>query len=229
MSTAVVTDPQLQTEALTTIERATSLTVTNIETRALAAELGRGIAGLAKRAQEWFEPMKKAAAAAHKAICTKENEVLEPLERAKRYLSSQIGTYDQQQEQARRAEERRLQEEARVQAQAEADRIAQETAITDAIALEAQGDTKSAAAVLANPVPQPVYVPPVVIPRAVPKSAGVSSVETWKFRITNVDLIPREYMTPDEKGIAGVVKSMRNKTNIPGIEVYPEGAARFRA
>lgn len=229
MSTAVVTDPQLQTEALTTVERASALVVVNNESRAIAAELGRNIAGVYNRVEEWFKPMKSAAQRAHKEICTKENEVLEPLDRAKRYLSSQIGTYDQQQEQVRRAEERRLQEEARVQAQAEADRIAQETAITDAIALEAAGDTKGAAAVLANPVPQPVYVPPVVIPRAVPKSAGVSSVQTWTFRITNVDEIPREYMIPDEKAIRGVVKSMKNKTNIPGIEVYPEGAARFRA
>jgi hypothetical protein len=229
MSTAVVTDPQLQTEALTTVQRATTLVVANIEARTLAAELGRNIAGLAKRAEEWFAPMKKAAAAAHKEICNKENEVLQPLETAKRYLSAQIGTFDQQQEKARQAEERRLQEGARLQAAAEAKQKAEEIAIADAIVLEAQGDTKGAEAVLANPVPQEVYVPPVVIPRSVPKAAGVSSTQTWTFRITNVDQIPREYMIPDEKAIRAVVKAMKNKTNIAGIEVYPEGAARFRA
>lgn len=229
MSTAVVTDPQLQTEALSTVQRATGLTVTNLETRALAADLGRGIAGLYKRAEEWFSPMKSAAARAHKEICTKENEVLTPLKEAKQYLSAQIGTFDQEQEKERKSEERRLQEEARLQAIAESAQRSQDIAIADAIELEAQGDTKGADAVLANPVPQEVYVPPVVIPRAVPKAAGVSSVQNWTFRITNADQIPREYMIPDEKAIRGVVKSMKNKTNIPGIEVYPEGAARFRA
>lgn len=226
---AVVTDPQLQTEALTTVQRATGLTVANIETRTLAADLGRNIAGLAKRAEEWFAPMKKAAAAAHKAICDKENEVLTPLKAAKQYLSAQIGTFDQAQERVRLAEEARQQEDARLKAVAEAAQRAQDIAIADAIVLEAQGDTTGADAVLANPVPQEVYVPPVVIPRAVPKAAGVSSVQNWTFRITNADLIPREYMIPDEKAIRGVVKSMKSKANIPGIEVYPEGAARFRA
>jgi hypothetical protein len=230
MSTAaVVTDPQLQTEALTTVGQATALAVTNIESRTLAAELGRNIAGIYRRAEEWFAPMKSAAARAHKEICNKENEVLTPLKEAKQYLSAQIGAFDQAQERLRQAEERRLQEEARAQAAIEAQKRAEETAINDALVLEAQGDIKGAEAVLANPVPQEVYVQPVVIPRTVPKAAGVASVQNWKWRITDEKLIPREYLMVDEKSINGVVKSMKNKTNIPGIEVYPESAARFRA
>jgi len=228
-ATAVITDPELQTQALTTVERATALVVSNLETRALAAELGRTVAGLYKQAEEWFAPLKSAAARAHKEICAKENEVLEPLKTAKQYLSQQIGTFDQEQEKARQAEERRLQEETRIQAAEAAKRAAEETAINDAIALEAQGDKKGAEAVLANPAPQEVYVPPVVVPRATPKAAGVSSVQTWKWRVTDINLVPREYMMLDEKAVNGVVKAMKNKTSIPGIEVYPEGAARFRA
>ena len=173
--------------------------------------------------------MKQAAAKAHKEICAKENSVLQPLEDAKRYLSTQIGGFDALAEKARRAEEARLQEEARKHAQAEADRLSQEQAIADAVELEAAGDTKGAEAVLANPAPVAVYVPPVIIPRAVPKAEGVSSSQVWKFRITNVDLIPREYMVPDEKAIGQIARALKNKTNIPGVEVYPEGGARFRA
>jgi len=229
MSTAVVTDPQLQNEALTTVERATALVVTNLEARAQAAELGVNVAGLLKKAVEWFAPMKRLADEAHKEICRKEKEITEPLEKAKKYLSKQIGEFDLETERQRKAEEARLQEEARLKAVAEAAQRAQDTAIADAIELEAQGDVKGAAAVLANPVPQEVYVPPVVIPRSVPKAAGVSSNATWTFRITDVNAIPREYMIPDEKAIRAVVKAMKNKTNIPGVEPYPEGAARFRA
>lgn len=229
MSTAVVTDPQLQTEALTTVERATLLVVTDNDTRELAAELGRGIAGLYKRAEEWFAPMKRLASESHRAICAKENEVLGPLGNAKRYLSTQIGSYDQAQERLRRQEEARQQEQARQRAIADAAQASQEMAVNDAIALEAEGDKAGAEAVLNNPVPQPVYVPPVVIPRSVPKSQGVSTAAVWKFRITNPDLVPREYLEINEKQIGQVVRAMKDKTNIPGVEAYPENAARFRA
>lgn len=229
MSTAVITDPQLETEALSTVERATALVVSNNETRERAADLGRLIAGLAKGVKEWFEPMKRQAAETHRSICAKENESLGPLETAKRYLSSQIGSYDQAQERLRRQEEARQQEEVRQQAIADATRLSQETALNDAIALEAEGDTKGAAAVLANPVPQQVYVPAVVIPRSVPKAEGVSSAVQWKFRITNAALVPDEYKLINEKQIGQIVRAMKDKTNIPGVEAYPEGAARFRA
>src|SRR5437868_9583033 len=119
--------------------------------------------------------MKQAAARAHKEICAKENAVRDPLKAAKQYLSGQIGAFDATQERLRRAEEARLQEEARKAAEAEAARLAQEQAIQDAIALEAQGDKKAAEAVLNHPAPVEVFVPPVVVQRQVPKMAGVSA------------------------------------------------------
>ncbi len=229
MSTAVVTDPQLESEALTIVQQSAAIVVSNNETRELASELGRAIAGTYKRIEEWFSPMKRAAAQAHKEICNRENEALGPLAQAKLYLGQQIGRYDQEQEQLRREAERAAQEQARIAAEEAAKKLAEETAIQDAIALEAAGDTKGAEAVLSNPAPQPVYVPPVVIPRTVPKTQGVATVQNWKFRITNADLIPREYLEVDEKKIGQVVRAMKDKCQIPGIEVYPDSSARFRA
>lgn len=221
-------NPQVK-ESLALVERAKSIQVRSIEERTLAAEFGRKIAGADKWFEEFIEPMKRTAAEAHKAICTQENSVRGPLKEAKQYLSSQIGTFDQEQERLRREEEARLQEEARVTAEAEAQRVANEQAIDDAVALEQAGDTKAAEAVLNNPVPVPVYVPPVILAKQTPKCVGVSSAQNWKFRITDVNKIPREYMIPDQTAIGQVVRALKGKTVIPGIEVYPEGAARFRA
>lgn len=226
---AVVIDPQLQTEALSTVDHANRLVVVDNVSREQAAEFGRGIAGLLKQTVDWFGPMKRAAAAAHKAICSKENEVVEPLEAAKRYLSSQIGSYDQRMERERREEEQRQQKIAADQAAAEAKRLSEEQALTDAIELEAAGDKNGAEAVLNNPVPLPVFVPPVVVPRSVPKAQGVSSSQAWKFRVTNLAAVPDEYKILDEKAVGKVVRAMKDKTKIPGIEVYPEGRASFRA
>lgn len=219
----------IEQQALTTVQQARLVVVKTVEDRGLAAEIGRGIAALDKEAEEYFAPMKKAAAAAHKEICAKENAVREPLAAAKRYLSVQIGGFDTRVEMERRAEEARLQEQARAEAEAEAKRQSEEQAIADAIELEAAGDTKGAAAVLANPVPQQIYVPPVILPKQTPKTVGVSSSQVWKFRITDVDKIPREFMVPDEKMIGQIVRASKSKTNIPGIEAYPEDGARFRA
>mgnify|MGYP006883576854 CR=1 FL=1 len=68
----------------------------------------------------------------------------------------------------------------------------------------------------------PAYVPPVVLPKATPKVHGISYRDNWKFRITDPNKIPREYMVPDEKAIGVIVGRLKERCNIPGIEVYCE-------
>lgn len=219
----------IEQQAMTTVEQARMIVVSSVPERTLAAEMGRAIASLDKEAEAFFGPMKKKAAEAHKEICAKENSVRKPLDDAKRYLSNQIGSFDLRLEQARRAEEARLQEEAIREAEEESKRLAAEQAIDDAIELEESGDVKGAEAVLANPSPVFVPVAPVILPKQVVRTEGVSSAQTWKFRVIDANKIPREYLSIDEKAIGQVVRALKNKTNIPGIEVYAEGAARFRA
>jgi hypothetical protein len=235
MATAVVegvaemTPAMIEQQALTTVERAKALVVRSVEDRGVAAEYGRAIVALDKEVEAFFKPMKEAAAKAHKEICTKENSVRKPLDEAKRYLSGQIGNFDAEAERERRAEEARIQERLRLEAEADAKRRADEQALADAIELEAQGDKKGAEAVLNNPMPLPVHVPAVVLPTQVPKAEGVSRSTAWKFRITDESLIPREYLIVDEKTIGQIVRAQMGKTKIPGIEVYPDHGARFRA
>ena len=40
--------------------------------------------------------------------------------------------------------------------------------------------------------------------------------------MADVSQVPREYMKLDESAIGGVVRAMKDKTNIPGIRVYPD-------
>lgn len=215
-------------EALALVTSAKAITVANLDDREYASEIGRKIAGIEKWFAGFVEPMKRAAAAAHKAICTQENSVINPLQEAKRHLSSQIGAFDQRMERERRAEEDRIRKQLAEEAEAAAKKQSQEQAITDAIALEAEGDSKGAAAVLNNPAPVSVYVPPVILPSVVPQTKGVAATTRYAFRVVNADLIPREYMVPDEKAIGQIVRALKEKTKIPGIEVYPEHGASFR-
>lgn len=51
-------------------------------------------------------------------------------------------------------------------------------------------------------------------------AGAVGYREEWKFEITDPAAIPREYMTPDEKKIGGVVKALKGDADIPGVRVY---------
>lgn len=233
MATATVTHDAEQPQdvivrrALTVTERAETIQIKTIVDRARAAELGLAISQLDKEAEDFFGPMKKAAKAVHTEICNKENSVREPLKTAKQKIAGLIGTFDQEQERLRRAEEARLQAEADKAAQEEADRIAQEQAIQDAIALEAAGDKKGAEAVLNNPVPiQPVSVP-VVLQRQTVKTAGVSSAGTWEFIVEDESQIPRQYLVVDQKQLDQIARASKEKTNIPGGRAHFTPSARF--
>ena len=189
-------------------------------------------------------------------------EKLQPFETVKKRASQLVGAYDQEQEKLRRAEEARLQaaenaraqreqEEQRRLAEAEAKRIADEQAIQDAIDLDAAGDHEGAAAVLNNPSPVPLYVPPVyaapvILEKAVPKVKGKSSVTEWVFRVKvspkcqapaghnpeecSVCLaeVPREYLVLNSKLVGQLVRAMKDKTAIAGIEAFPNASARFK-
>lgn len=228
MSTVIAEVP-IEQQASGAVAQANAIVVVSVESRSYAGEMGRIIAALEKEAVEFFKPMKQAAAKTHKEICAKENAVLEPLQEAKKHLSLQIGSFDVKLERERRAEEARLQELELERATAEAARLAQEQAITDAIELEQSGDVKGAEAVLNNPVPVEVRTAPVILQKQTPKVEGVAGSQTWKFRITDINKVPREYMMADEKAISAVARALKDKTNIPGVEVYSEGGARFRA
>jgi hypothetical protein len=46
--------------------------------------------------------------------------------------------------------------------------------------------------------------------------------QVWRFRIINEAIIPRDYLKPDETKIGGVVRSLKGKCKIPGIQIYEE-------
>jgi hypothetical protein len=69
-----------------------------------------------------------------------------------------------------------------------------------------QGDARGAA--LATQNLQPTQAP-----------QGLTFRDVWEWRVVNASVLPREYLTPDTKKIAAVVKKLGNKANIPGVEI----------
>jgi len=103
---------------------------------------------------------------------------------------------------AEEAERRRAAaEEAEAQRRIEAERIeAERRAIADAIPAEP------------------------VIEMSAPKVAGVHTRKSWRYRIANPALVPREYLMVDEVKVGKVVRALGPDTSIAGIEVYEESS-----
>lgn len=124
-------------------------------------------------------------------------------------------------ERQRKAEEERARQEA-LKAQARLDAAADKKAER----LLEKGHVEEAERIL-DAVPQVQM--PVVAQTEAPKTAGVAGRKNWKFRIVSEEEIPREYLVPDLVKIGGVVRAMKDKTSISGIEVYSEDTESVRA
>jgi len=95
-----------------------------------------------------------------------------------------------------------------------AEQDAADLARQEAEAIEAtKGALRDAAMVHQAPVA--TYIPK-------PSAAGTSIRRPWKYRITNVDLIRRELMLPNETAIGGLVRALKENFKEPGIEAYQD-------
>ena len=112
------------------LEAAKGMIITNQAQAGDAVSFVRGINASVKKVQDFFSPMKTAAAAAHKAIVARENETLAIPAQAKTIVNDKLTTYNREQEAIRLKEEAKLREVARLKhekelekAQAKIDKI----------------------------------------------------------------------------------------------------------
>lgn len=180
----------------------------------------------------------------HKTLCSRRKVLDDPLLEAETAVRRSIGAYEQRKRQeleakrqAEIAEARRRQEEADRERQRqieEARRAEEDRRLEQAAALESAGRCDLATQALDAPIAvQPPPPPPVVTqPRietpayVAPKDAGLRT--TWKFRIIDQNLIPREYMVPDVVKIGAVVRTTKGTVPIAGIEAYADQTANLR-
>lgn len=178
-------------------EEARAMTVKSGKALEKAGDVLTTLAGLKKEVKKAFDDHVKAAHALHKGLTATRREYMAPLESAEMIIKKKMGAY-------RLAEEKKIRE-------------AQEKAAREA------AEKEQAAMEAGEPAPPPPPPPPVKTPKQVD---GVAFVEHWDFIIENVDLIPREFLVPDEMKIRRLVKAMRAETNIPGVKVTMEKRPR---
>ena len=209
----IATLPEQRPEAPAALEKARAIVISTVEDYKIADLEQMGLQKLEKAIVDDFRDPKKKASEAHKAICAQEAKHLESVQEARKLYKQKMSSWQDAQEILRLEEERKLREQAR--------RLEEDRQIAEAELAENAGDKESAQAILE----QPVVTPPVVLPKAVPKSATLIR-KIKKYRVTDPSKVKREFLILDESKIGQIVRSMGKPAEgiVGGIEVYEVAA-----
>lgn len=215
-------------QELTVVQQAQLVKITDQHSYDGAARfLTEQIIPFRKRWAAYWEPLKKSASDAHKAICAKFNEGDEPAEKAERTVKAEIRRWDDEQERIRQQEQRKAQEEA--------ERLERERLLAEAVIAEESGAApEQVEAILTAPITavaepvQPTYE----------RASGVSKRDNWKCRVTNMkDLckavaqgkVPANYVLPNESVLNARAKADRETLAIPGCQAWNDSIISGRS
>lgn len=212
-----------------------------------AGEMVRQATAYIRRVEDVLGPIVSAAHKAHQVAVQQRDMLLRPAQGAKRVLGERMAAWEAEQSRRRREAEEtarrdreRQERAAREAAELERRRhqaLAEEERLREAADLEATGDREGADRLLEQPLPDPhgVVAPPRFAPRPppaeeleVPAVAGVSYRQTWDYEVTDEAAVPREFLMIDHKRVAGVVRALGEKANIPGIRPVVKRTAAVR-
>lgn len=225
MSTVLEQDRAFEQTAITVRDEVLLIEIVDQVTYDLAAEKFRAAAQLEKEISDHYGPLKQKAHEAHKAICSAEKEMLNPVLQAKQQLSRMIGEWDAEQERVRLAEQRRLEEQARLRAE--------EEALDSAIDAEQNGaDAEEIEAVLSSSAPiQKVSAAPTY-------NKSVSTRENWSAQVVSLRELVKAaaqnpaylcYLQVNETTLGAAARSQKTLFNVPGCKaVVQRNATRGR-
>lgn len=167
----------------------------------LAAEFLKKTKESAKIVEAVFEGEYRTKYDAYKEVVARKKYYTDMLAQAEASTKAQMTAYSKEQSRIAAEEQRKIQI-AQEAARKEAEANGQELVIDEA--------------------------PPVRVETA-PKIDGVYEVKVWKYDIENTDLIPREFLIPDEKKIGAIVRASGDTIKIPGVKVWYEMSLRARS
>ena len=200
-------------------ERAKALVINDNASLAQGNNLLLLIKDFRKKIQDTFGPICQAAFTAHKTAVKAQKDAEAPLVEAEIIIKPGISRYMAELERKRQEEEDRQRKEA--------EKIAQEQALADAIEAEDAGASKEEVdAIVEAPryVPPPVTLPP-------PKLEGVSIRKIVKFEVVDMKAlvkaiaagqVPVEAVLPNNVVIGAQARSLKMALRWPGIRVWEE-------
>lgn len=206
---------ELEKESLSVNEQAHALQVQNREQLSLASEFLKTVKALKQSIAETFDPIIENTRRAWKEAIAQKDKHLDPLEKAEKLVLEKTNFYLVEERKAREIEEARLREQQRKEKE-DLDRKAAVAAknghVEKAAALQEQAKLAGAATPMASSA------------SAAPTPKGLVQRTDWKFKIVDPKKVPRKFLVPDLQAIGSYVRAMKDKANIPGVQVYPESS-----
>lgn len=208
---------QFEADAVSLLQSAKGLAVSNSEDLAEAAELRERIKQLHKSADAERDAQKRPHLEAGREIDSAYRPALDNFTRAVGVVDEAIKTYQRAERERAAAEERRL------AAEADAARKALEAQAKKA---DRRGDEDTAQALRTE---ADFVAPPLVVTRFRPRESGLQLRERWDFEVTDLAALvgavaagraPLALLMPDTSVIRGQVNSLKGSTNIPGVRVW---------
>jgi len=236
MASQVIDIKGVETKALSWPQQATALVVADQGGYDKATEALLTIKSLAKEISDHHRPVIQAAFAAHREAVKAEKRLLEPLETAERMIKVKLGTFLEEQEKLRLAEEKRLEEEAR--------KRAEEEAIAAAVQAETELKESGATPEQINEATleildqAPANVPAVVAPRTFQAAKGVSASERWSAQVVSLKELaravadgkqPEALLLPNMPALNGLARSLKGAMSVPGVRPQRDTSVSARA
>lgn len=225
MALTIVKKDSLNKEVVSIVDEAKVLIITDSQSYTIAGEFWKSIKELRKKIAATFDHHIKKAHEIHKGLIADKKKDDDPLDDAERIIKRKMADYDQEQKRIRREEQRRLEEEA---IKAEEERLLAEAIAVEEAAKAAGASQDEAQAEAEQIINQPVYVPPIVVPKATPKMHGGPVFrEIWSAQIVDIRSLCRAVADgkaspecvmgnmPVLNRMAGALKST---LNIPGVK-----------
>ena len=212
MKTLVEIDTaDLRKDALTIVDRANAIMVTNQEEAQAAFNL-RGMAkAFEKKVKDFFAPHKKLADKAHALLCASEKKELAGAVNAITIVDAKLSQYQEAKRKRDDAERKEREDAARKQSE--------DAVISQAKAAEDAGDHQEAAAILN----EPLAVPAIIIPKAT-KIAGGSFRTEWFAEVVDLKEFVKAVangapmlVEPDQIALKKFAASTRGSVKIPGV------------
>lgn len=218
----------LKVHAIEVSGEARLLRIASAEEYERAAGVLKRLVSERKIAQARVDSIKKPAYQTYQAALQLEHDVIDRYKEAERFIDDGMGAYRRKEREERAAAEEALRRINQEKAEREAEERSRQLAEEDAKLAEARGYTEEAAQIRAAPLPiVPVRAAPIVLPKDVPEIKGIiprAPVWRWRVKPGEGHLIPRPYLKVDEVAINAVVRHLKERTSIPGIEVWDEEA-----
>ncbi len=226
--TLSTSEQEIKQEALTVVEQAKIVKITDQESYDVACTLLlEQIKPFRKRWLEYWSAVKNPAWAAYQAIQKKFTEGDKPLEEAERQVKLEISRWDAEQEKIRQELQRKAEQEARQAEEEERLRLA-------TMAEESGATEEEVSAIVDTPVT--AVAPPVE--RTYQKASGIATRENWKAKVTDVKklcvaiakgTVPPNYVLPNESVLNARAKADKGTLNIPGVVAYNEPVVSGRS